>query len=57
MEDMDDGVPDDIWDHEPSKAEKNEVSVVVVLSGILLMRFPLCCNKEMSDRLLIPLLS
>jgi hypothetical protein len=57
MEDMEDGVPDDIWDHEPSKAEKNEVSVVVVLSGTLLMRFPLCCNKETSDRLLIPLLS
>jgi hypothetical protein len=28
MEDMEDGVPDDFWDHEPSKAEKIEVSVV-----------------------------
>jgi hypothetical protein len=29
MEEMEDGVPDDFWDHEPSKAEKNEVSVVL----------------------------
>jgi hypothetical protein len=28
MDDMEDGVPDDFFDHEPSKAEKNEVSVV-----------------------------